>query len=97
MARSSPSAPQAFVAEVARYLAMEPADVKRMIALDKLPAVRLPREKRHVHRIPLRDFHAWLLKRSTAPLPQLANYEAFLADFDASARSSNHETLCHER
>jgi hypothetical protein len=87
MARSSPSAPHAFVSEVARYLAMEPADVKRMIALDKLPAVRIPREKRHVHRIPLRDFHAWLLKLSTAPVPELASYETFLADFDGSARS----------
>ena len=86
MARSAPTAPNAFVAEVARYLAVDPDDVQRMIRLAKLPAIRIPKVTRTVQRIPLRDFHAWLLKRTTNPTPQLASYETFLADFDAAAR-----------
>jgi hypothetical protein len=87
MASSATAAPHAFVAEIARYLAMEPADVQRMVELDRLPALRLPREKRHVLRIPLRDFHRWLCARAVTPTPALATYETFLADFDASARA----------
>lgn len=87
MARSAFQAPHAFVAEVARYLAMDPDDVQRMVELDKLPALRLPRAKRTVLRIPLRDFHRWLCARAITPTPSLATYETFLADFDASARA----------
>lgn len=86
MAASNPGSPQAFVAEVARYLAMDPDDIQRMIDLDKLPALRLPKAKRHVFRIPLRDFHVWLCGQAVTPTPHLASYETFLADFDATAR-----------
>ena len=87
MACSVRSSPIAFPAEVARYLMVEPEDVKRMIRMDKLPAIEIPMLKRKVTRIHLRDFHLWLLHRSKNPSGQLANYEIFLADFDASART----------
>jgi ParB-like chromosome segregation protein Spo0J len=86
MAASLRSAPIAFPAEIARYLAVEPADVKAMIQKAQLPALRVPKKTRAVTRIPLRDFHAWLLKRTQNPTPNLANYETFLADFDQSVR-----------
>lgn len=89
MARTVRSSPNAFVAEVARYLAVDPDDVQRMITVAKLPALKIPKKTRTVHRIPLRDFHAWLLKRTQNPTPQLATYDTFLADFDASARTHN--------
>jgi hypothetical protein len=84
VAASVRSSSNAFVAEVARYLAVDPEDVTRMIRVAKLPALRIPKETRTVQRIPLRDFHAWLLKRTANPTPELASYETFLADFDAS-------------
>jgi hypothetical protein len=83
MARSLRSSPNAFPAEVARYLAVEPDDVKSLIKKAKLPALRIPKATRAVTRIPLRDFHAWLQARTENPAPQLANYENFLADFDS--------------
>lgn len=72
----------AFVAEVARYLSVEPPDIQRMIRLAKLPAIKIPKATRPVFRIPLRDFHVWLVSRTTNPAPELANYEKFLKDFD---------------
>jgi len=87
VARTVRSSPNAFVSEVARYLAVDPDDVQRMIRIAKLPALKIPKETRTVHRIPLRDFHAWLLKRTKNPAPQLASYDTFLADFDATART----------
>jgi excisionase family DNA binding protein len=87
MAATVRSSANAFVAEVARYLAVEPGDIQRMIRVAKLPAIRIPKETRTVQRIPLRDFHAWLLKRTENPTPQLASYDTFLADFDATART----------
>lgn len=92
MAATVRSSPNAFVSEVARYLAVEPGEIKRMIRLAKLPAIKIPATTRTVHRIPLRDFHAWLLKRTENPTPQLARYESFLADFDASARTGKTTT-----
>lgn len=89
MARTVRTSPYAFPAEIARYLAIEPEAVRRMIRLDKLPAIRLAAKTRRVQRIPLRDFHAWLLKRTQNPVPELASYVTFLADFDATARVRN--------
>ncbi|MES2923713.1 MAG: hypothetical protein V4819_19315 [Verrucomicrobiota bacterium] len=86
MARSPQNGPVAFVAEIARYLCSEVEDVERMIRLDKLPHFTLPKAKRTVKRIPLRDFHAWLKKRPGSERPELANYETFLADFNRSGR-----------
>jgi hypothetical protein len=76
----------AFPAEVARYLSVDPNDVKRMIRLAKLPAIRIPAATRAVTRIPLRDFHAWLIARSVNETPEFANYEKFMEDFDQVAR-----------
>lgn len=80
--------PYAFVAEVARYLAVEPADVRRLIRQHALPATRLPAATRVVHRIPLRDFHAWLLRQTPSPETalHLADYPTFLEDFRAAGR-----------
>lgn len=96
MARTVRSSPNAFVAEVARYLAVDPDDVQRMIDLAKLPAIKIPKRTRTVKRIPLRDFHAWLLKRTVNPSPLLANYDTFLADFDASVRTDAAKKLMVE-
>ena len=82
MACSVRKSPNAFVAEVARYLAIDPDDVQRMIRVAKLPAIKIPKAKRAVLRIPLRDFHSWLLKRTQNPPPELSSYDTFLADFD---------------
>lgn len=88
MASSLRKSPNAFVAEVARYLAVEPLDVKRMIRSDKLPALKIPHRTKTVYRIPLRDFHVWLRQRAENPVPQLASYDTFLADFNALARTA---------
>jgi hypothetical protein len=85
MARSTPNAAVAFPAEVARYLSVEPEDVQSMIRLEKLPAIKLPAKTRHVYRIPLRDFHRWLLTRTQNPAHALTHYETFLADFHTAA------------
>jgi hypothetical protein len=87
MASTIRHSPNAFPAEVARYLAVEPLEIKRLIRLAKLPAIKLPAATRPVYRIPLRDFHAWLVDRTTNPAPQLRHYDTFLADFDDAARS----------
>jgi len=70
----------AFVAEVARYLMVDPDDVRRMVEMDALPAISIPKQTRNVLRIPLRDFHGWLVKRAKN-LTGLSNYERFLAEF----------------
>lgn len=87
MAATLRQTPNAFVSEVARYLALDPEDVRRLIRLDRLPALKLKRTTRTVHRIPLRDFHEWLLLRAENPVPALRDYPTFLADFDLAARS----------
>lgn len=89
MARTAAQTPNAFVAEIARYLSVEPEDVQRLIRVAKLPAIRIPKEKRAVVRVPLRDFHGWLLKRTQNPTPELEIYDTFLADFDATARGGS--------
>jgi hypothetical protein len=88
MAKSLPSSPNAFPAEVARYLSLEPGDVQDLVKKSKLPALKIPKKTRTVIRIPLRDFHAWLQGRTQNPTPHLAKYETFLADFDATRRHS---------
>jgi excisionase family DNA binding protein len=88
MAQSVRSSPNAFPAEVARYLALEPGDVQELVKKAKLPALKIPKKTRTVIRIPLRDFHAWLQARTQNPTPHLAKYETFLADFDAAVRHS---------
>jgi Helix-turn-helix domain len=88
MAKTAPSAPNAFPSEIARYLAVDPDDVKRMIRLAGLPAIKIPKKTRSVHRIPLRDFHTWLKKRSSNPSPELDSYDQFLADFNTTRQTS---------
>lgn len=88
MARSTTHAAFAFPAEVARYLSVEREDVTTMIKLEKLPAIKLPKTTRSVYRIPLRDFHRWLLLRTQNPSPELSHYETFLADFHTAAAAA---------
>ena len=92
MASTVRNSPYAFVSEVARYLALEPADVRRLIRLDKLPATSIPRATRAVSRIPLRDLHAWLRDRTKNPAPMLADFNTFIADFNATARTATPAT-----
>jgi hypothetical protein len=87
MARSPENNPLAFVAEVARYLCSEVEDVERMMRMDHLPFIALPKAKRTVKRIPLRDLHGWLRKRAKNNAVEFASYETFLADFNQVARS----------
>ena len=87
MAASVRSSSNAFVAEIARYLSIEPADVKRLIRVASLPALKIPKQTRSVLRIPLRDFHAWLIKRAMGNVVHLDRYETFLADFDSAVRT----------
>ncbi len=79
------SSPYAFPHEVARYLAIEAADVKRLVKLDGMPATAIPKATRTVLRIYLPDFHAWLVRRSKNP-GSLAIYPEFLAEFERTAR-----------
>lgn len=81
MAHSNKDAALAFVAEVARFLAVDADAVQRMIRMAKLPAIKIPMNTRNVYRIPLRDFHGWLLKRTINPTPEWENYDKFLEDF----------------
>lgn len=84
MARSTNNNALAFPAEVARYLCLEPADVERLMAKDALPYFSLPKVKRTVKRIPLREFHAWLRGRAKNHTPSLNSFETFLADFEST-------------
>lgn len=86
--RTVRSSSYAFPAEVARYLACEPEDVKRMIRHDRLPVTRIPKRTRNVIRIYLPDLHAWLLGRSGGAMERLADYRAFLTEFERSARTA---------
>lgn len=87
MAASKTGTMIAFPAEVARYLLVESEDIERMITSDKLPATRVMKTTRRVYRIPLREFHAWLMDRTVNPRPGMGRFETFLKDFDATARS----------
>lgn len=90
MATSVRSSPNAFIAEVARYLAVEPEEIRTMIRITKLPHLKLIGKTRPVYRIPLREFHAWLRLQSARTA--FADYETFLADFDATARTKSPAT-----
>jgi hypothetical protein len=76
----------AFPAEVARFLLVEPQEVRRMVGMDRLPAVEIPLRKRKVLRIYLPDLHRWLVARSPDSMA-LRNYPEFLERFDEIARS----------
>ena len=77
-----------FVADVARFLAVESADVKRMVEMDGLPAISIPQAQRPVLRIPLRGLHEWLQKRAKNDPPGLRSYESFEQEF-MTARTGN--------
>lgn len=85
MARSRDKSAFAFPAEVARYLEVEPEDVKRMIKLDALPVSKIPAKTRAVQRIPLRDFHRWLIGRSSGDTSLLADFNTWRIDFLAAS------------
>gem|GEM_PF-5710543 len=70
--------PVALPREVARFLAVEPTEIKRLAKLAGLAATRIPARMRSVLRIYLPDLHLWLLSRSLN-VAALADYTAFLA------------------
>lgn len=72
----------AMPAEIARFLRLEAEDVKTLMECDGLPATKIPRKKRCVRRVWLRDLHRWLLANTNAPGTALADYETFRADFE---------------
>jgi hypothetical protein len=79
---SAPGADWALPAEVARFLRLEARDVETMMRCDGLPYTALPRSKRMVKRVFLRDLHAWLLAGTRNGGGELANFETFRADFE---------------
>jgi hypothetical protein len=81
MASSRAGSATAFPAEVARFLLVSPADVQRMVRLDRLPAMKVPMSTRTVLRFYLPDLHRWLVGRSDACY-ELRNYADFLERFD---------------
>ena len=48
---------------VAAFLGKRDGDVKQMVKLDKLPALRIPTEKKEVYRFALGPLHRWLERR----------------------------------
>lgn len=86
MARSPINNALAFPCEIARFLCVEAADVETMFQSDDLPYRLIPKKKRSVKRVPLRDFHVWLKNRPGNAAKELANYDKFLADFNAAVR-----------
>jgi len=75
---------QAFVVEVARYLLVDPEDVRRMIQMDGMPAFSIPKKTRPVLRIPLRGLHAWLMKRARGGDSGIQSYDKFRDGFMAA-------------
>ena len=85
MANSPRAGAMAFPSEVARFLLVDPAEVRRMIVQDRLPAIQIPLARRKVYRIYLPDLHRWLINRSP-DAADLRNYEAFRKHFDSLGR-----------
>jgi hypothetical protein len=81
---SAPGTDWALPAEVARFLRLEARDVEAMMRCDGLPYTTLPRAKRMVKRVFLRDLHAWLLAGTRNGRLELANFETFRKDFEKS-------------
>lgn len=75
----------AFVAEVARFLRVQPRDVRTWLRTDGLPETRVPTRTKTVPRIYLPDLYRWLLDRTPNPGPEMRNYERFLEEFGAVA------------
>ena len=67
-------------AEAARFLRLEPADIKRSIEKDQLPCTKIPKRTRNTLRIYIRDLHAWILARTENPSRALLDFETFRAD-----------------
>ena len=82
MAVSLQSNAYAFPAEVARFLAVEPADVKRMQDLDGMPFTTIAKATRTVRRVYLPALHEWLLKQSRGESGEMMSYVKWLAEFD---------------
>jgi hypothetical protein len=75
------AAANAFKGDVAVYLGVEPEDIDRMVAEDKLPCLRLLGKKRFIHKFPLRGVHAWLVERTENAPRELLDFERFREDF----------------
>ena len=60
---------------------MEPEDIDRAVAEDKLPCTRLLGEARFSQRFPLRGVHAWLLERTENAPGEMRDFGRFREGF----------------
>jgi excisionase family DNA binding protein len=72
------------VSTIARYLHVKREAVIRMIEEDGLPAVRIPTRTKHVRKVPLRPFHAWLFQGSENTPTPLEDLRADLSLLDCN-------------
>ena len=59
------------ITTIAHFLHVKASAVSRMIDQDGLPAIRVPTDRKNIRKIPLRQFHSWLSKRSENIVPSL--------------------------
>ena len=76
----------AMKSELARYLRLEPEDIDRAVAEDKLPCLKLLGEARFSQRFPLRGVHAWLLARTEHAPDEMRDFDRFREGFLMSGR-----------
>jgi hypothetical protein len=81
------AAGNAFKGDVAAYLGVEPEDIDRMVAEDKLPCLRLLGKKRFIHKFPLRGVHAWLVERTENAPREMLDFERFREDFAEAVKA----------
>jgi hypothetical protein len=71
----------ALKSELARYLRMEPEDIDRAVAEDKLPCTKLLGSRKFSQRFPLRGVHAWLLERTENAPGEMRDFGRFREGF----------------
>lgn len=76
----------AMKSELARYLRLDPEDIDRAVAEDKLPCTKLLGSARFSQRFPLRAVHAWLLARTEHAPEEMRDFESFRRDFIRTGR-----------
>ena len=77
----------ALKSELARYLRMEPEDIDRAVAEDKLPCTKLLGSRKFSQRFPLRGVHAWLLERTENIPDRMWDYGRLREDFERAAKA----------
>jgi hypothetical protein len=77
----------ALKSELARFLRMEPEDIDRAVAEDKLPCLKLLGSRKFSQRFPLRGVHAWLLERTENVPERMWDYGRFREDFEGAVKA----------